>query len=101
MRLENKVALISGGARGIGAAEARLFATEGAEVIIGDVLEDEGSQTEAEIGESGGECLFVPLDVTSESPWQDAIAIQGEAPPSNSGERREPADPWHAGATWL
>ncbi len=74
MRLENKVALISGGARGMGAAEAILFASEGAKVVIGDVLEDVGRQTEAHINESGGECLFVRLDVTSESNWQDAIA---------------------------
>ena len=67
MRLENKVALISGGARGMGAAEAILFAAEGAKVVIGDVLEDEGRQTEAQINESGGDCLFVRLDVTSES----------------------------------
>ena len=46
MRLANKVALISGGARGMGAAEARLFAAEGARVVIGDVLEAEGRQTE-------------------------------------------------------
>jgi len=74
MRLENKVALISGGARGMGAAEAILFAGEGAKVVIGDVLEDEGRQTEAQINESGGECLFLRLDVTSESNWQDAVA---------------------------
>ena len=74
MRLENKVALISGGARGMGAAEARLFASEGAKVIIGDVLEEEGRQTEAQINESGGECLFLRLDVTSESDWQEAVA---------------------------
>ena len=74
MRMENKVALISGGARGMGAAEAILFASEGAKVVIGDVLEDEGRQTEAQINESGGQCLFVRLDVTSESNWQDAIA---------------------------
>ncbi len=73
MRLENKVALISGGARGMGAAEARLFASEGAKVVIGDVLEEEGRQTEAQINESGGECLFLNLDVTSESNWQDAV----------------------------
>jgi len=74
MRLENKVALISGGARGMGAAEAILFANEGAKVVIGDVLEDEGRQTEALINESGGECLFVQLDVASEASWQDAVA---------------------------
>ena len=74
MRLENKVALISGGARGMGAAEARLFASEGAKVVIGDVLEEEGRQTEAQINESGGECLFVRLDVTSESNCQDVVA---------------------------
>ena len=74
MRLENKVALISGGARGLGAAEARLFAKEGAKVVIGDVLEEEGRRTEAEINETGGECQFVRLDVTSESQWRDAVA---------------------------
>jgi NAD(P)-dependent dehydrogenase (short-subunit alcohol dehydrogenase family) len=74
MRLENKVALISGGARGMGAAEARLFAQEGAKVVIGDVLEEDGHQTEAQINESGRECLFVRLDVTSEINWQEAVA---------------------------
>jgi len=73
MRLENKVALISGGARGMGAAEARMFAREGAKVVIGDVLEAEGRQVEAEINEVGGECLFLRLDVTSESDWQKAV----------------------------
>ena len=73
-RLAGKVALISGGARGMGAAEARLFAAEGGRVAIGDVLEEEGRRTAAEIGEQGGEALFVRLDVTSESNWQQAIA---------------------------
>ena len=73
MRLENKVALISGGARGMGAVEARLFAENGAKVVIGDILEDEGRRTEAEINEAGGECVFVPLDVTSEESWQAAV----------------------------
>ena len=73
MRLENKVALISGGARGMGDVEAKLFSVEGAKVVIGDVLEDAGRRTEAEINEAGGECLFVPLDVTSESQWQAAV----------------------------
>ena len=74
MRLESKVALISGGARGMGAVEARMFAQEGAKVVIGDMLVDEGRQVEAEIIELGGECAFVYLDVTDESSWQDAVA---------------------------
>ena len=74
MRLAGKVAFISGGARGMGAEEARLFAREGARVAFGDVLEDEGRKVEAEIAEAGGEALFVRLDVTSESDWQNAIS---------------------------
>ena len=73
MRLENKVALISGGARGMGAVEAKLFAEEGAKVIIGDMLEEEGRKVEAEINEAGGECVFVSLDVRSEQAWQNAV----------------------------
>ena len=74
MRLANKVALISGGARGMGAVEARMFAREGAKVVIGDVLEDDGRQTEASINEAGGECLFVRLDVADETSWNAAVA---------------------------
>ncbi|MCH7787121.1 MAG: SDR family NAD(P)-dependent oxidoreductase, partial [Chloroflexi bacterium] len=74
MRLEGKVAFISGGARGQGAAEARLFAREGAAVVIADILEDEGKKLEAEINETGGQALFVRLDVTSESDWKDSIS---------------------------
>lgn len=73
MRLAGKVALISGGARGIGAATARLLAREGAAVVIGDVLEDEGRETEAQIAEAGGQALFVRLDVTREDDWLQAI----------------------------
>ena len=73
MRLENKVALISGGARGMGAVEAKLFAEEGAKVIIGDILEEEGRKVEAKINEAGGECVFVSLDVSSEEAWQNAV----------------------------
>ena len=73
MRLEGKVALISGGARGQGAVEARLFASEGAKVIIGDILDDLGRQVEAEIAESGGDATYVHLDVTSETDWEDAV----------------------------
>ena len=72
-RLDGKVALISGGARGMGAAEARLFAQEGAKVVIGDVLDAEGARVVTEIAESGKEALFVHLDVTSETDWRSAI----------------------------
>src|SRR5713226_5723467 len=74
MRLEGKVALISGGARGQGATEARLFAREGAKVVIGDLLAKEGKRVEAEINASGGACLFVKLDVTQAEDWQQAVA---------------------------
>jgi 3(or 17)beta-hydroxysteroid dehydrogenase len=73
MRLQGKIALISGGARGMGAVEARLFAKEGAKVTIGDVLEDEGRKLEAEINATGGVALFVRLDVTREADWQKAV----------------------------
>jgi NAD(P)-dependent dehydrogenase (short-subunit alcohol dehydrogenase family) len=74
LRLAGKVALISGAARGMGAAEARLFAREGARVVIGDVLEAEGAAIEAEISAKGGEAVFVRLDVTRESDWAQAVA---------------------------
>ena len=74
MRLAGKVAFISGAARGMGAVEARLFAKEGCKVALGDVLEIEGRQVAAEINESGGEALFVRLDVVSEADWQRAIS---------------------------
>ena len=73
MRLEGKVALISGAANGMGADEAKLFATEGASVVIGDILEGQGKKLEAEIEESGGHALFIHLDVTVESDWIKAI----------------------------
>ena len=74
MRLQGKIAFISGGARGMGATEARLFAREGAKVGIGDVLDEAGRQVEAEINEAGGEALYVHLDVTDESQWRDALS---------------------------
>ena len=58
----------------MGAVEAKLFASEGARVVIADILEEEGRRTEAEINESGGECLYLTLDVTSEAQWQEAVA---------------------------
>ena len=73
MRLAGKVAFISGGARGMGAAEVRLFAAEGASVAFGDVLAAEGAALAAEIEAGGGQALFRPLDVTSAEQWQAAL----------------------------
>jgi len=69
-RLKGKVVLISGGARGQGAAEARLFVAEGAWVVIGDVLEPEGRQLASELGNAA---VFVKQDVTQEKDWETAI----------------------------
>jgi 3alpha(or 20beta)-hydroxysteroid dehydrogenase len=69
-RLKGKVILISGGARGQGAAEARLFVAEGAQVVIGDVLEAEARQLASELGPSAA---FVRHDVTQERDWETAI----------------------------
>ena len=73
-RLAGKVALISGGARGQGAAETRLFVREGAAVVFGDVLDDEGKKVEAEIRANGGRATYVHLDVTREADWRAAVA---------------------------
>ena len=78
MRLENKVALITGAARGQGEAEARLFSEEGASVVIADVLVDEGRRVATAISESGGNALFVKLDVTSEADWKNAVQVAVE-----------------------
>lgn len=73
-RLDGKVALISGAARGIGAQTARRVAEAGAAVMVADLLEDAGRATAAEIGASGGKAAFVRLDVTSEASWADAVS---------------------------
>ena len=73
MRLKGKVALISGSARGMGATEARLFACEGAKVVVGDVRDQDGRQVAAQIAETGGEAMFVRLDVTREEDWRRAV----------------------------
>ena len=73
-RLDGKVAIISGGARGQGEVEARLFAQEGARVVFGDILDEDGKQVEAAIRKAGGEATYVHLDVTQEADWQQAVA---------------------------
>ena len=71
-RVEGKVALISGGARNIGGASARLLVAEGAQVVIGDVLDEEGQALADELGENA---RYVHLDVTSEEDWAAAVEL--------------------------
>src|SRR5438046_9338246 len=71
MRLAGKIAIISGAASGMGAATARMFVREGAEVVIADVLEHEGRQVADAIGASA---RFEPLDVTKEESWAAVVA---------------------------
>jgi 3(or 17)beta-hydroxysteroid dehydrogenase len=74
MRLEGKVAIITGGAHGMGAVEAILFAKEGAKVVVADIREDDARKVEAEITEAGGEAMVVMLDVSKEDQWEQAIS---------------------------
>ena len=78
MRLAGKVAIITGGARGQGATEARMFAQEGAKVVIGDIRDELGMQVEAEIRELGGEAVYLHLDVASADDWQRAVEATEE-----------------------
>ena len=69
MRLKDKVAIVTGGAHGMGEAEARLFAAEGARVVVADVLRDQTDAVAADIPANGGDSLAVTIDVTSEPEW--------------------------------
>jgi 3alpha(or 20beta)-hydroxysteroid dehydrogenase len=71
-RLDGKVAIITGAARGQGAAEARLFAAEGARVLLADILDADGEAVAAEIGDAAA---YTRLDVTDEAQWQAAVAL--------------------------
>ena len=75
-KLEGRIALVTGGARGMGEAHARALASEGARVVIGDVLADEGAALAADLGDHA---RFVALDVTEEASWQAAVAFAEEA----------------------
>ncbi len=75
MRLKDKVAIVTGGAHGMGEAEARLFAKEGAAVVIADLLEKEGEAVAADIRAGQGRAAFMKTDVTSEKTWIDLIAF--------------------------
>jgi len=81
-RLKEKVALISGAAKGQGAEEAKLFADEGASVVLGDILDEEGTEIASEINRSGGKASYVHLDVTKKDDWElavrEAISIYGK-----------------------
>ncbi len=72
-RLDGKVAIITGAARGIGLATARLFAREGARVAIADIDAPRGEAAAAEIRDQGGEALFVPVDVTDPASVQAMV----------------------------
>lgn len=78
MRLQGKVALITGGAHGMGAAEARMFAGEGARVVVGDVRDGDGKAVVDAITAAGGQARFARLDVTREPEWQQVVAFTVE-----------------------
>src|SRR5690348_2615220 len=69
-RLKNKVAIVTGGARGMGAATSRLFANEGAKVVIADVLDADGAKLAKELGANA---IYEHLDVTDENNWRSVI----------------------------
>ena len=79
-RLDGKVAIITGAARGQGEAEARLFVEEGARVVLGDVLEAEGQAVAESLGDAG---VFIKMDVASEADWAKAVEAAATLGPLN------------------
>jgi NAD(P)-dependent dehydrogenase (short-subunit alcohol dehydrogenase family) len=74
-RLQGKVALVSGGARGLGAAIVELFAQEGAQVIFGDLRDEEGEALERQLRDQGNEVIYTHLDVTAAEDWTAAVTL--------------------------
>jgi NAD(P)-dependent dehydrogenase (short-subunit alcohol dehydrogenase family) len=72
-RVDGKIALVTGAARGLGAATAHALASGGAHVVVTDILDDAGQSTAAEIGKSGGSAEYVHLDVTQEAQWKAVV----------------------------
>lgn len=73
-RLEGKVTMITGGASGIGEADAKLFAREGAKVVVADLNKEAGEEVVSDIRKEAGDAFFVKLDVSQESAWKEGIA---------------------------
>jgi len=73
MRLENKIAIVTGAAFGMGESTARIFAREGARVVVADIAEEDAKKIVAQIGADGGDAIFVRLDVSKEADWATAI----------------------------
>ena len=73
MRLKDKVAIVTGAAHGMGEAEARLFAAEGARVVVADILAGDAEKVAADIRAGGGQASAATIDVTSESDWKALI----------------------------
>lgn len=74
-RLDGKVALISGGACGQGRTEVEFFAKEGARVVFGDMLDEEGQKVQEAVAQAGGEATYIHLDVAQEGDWQRAVDV--------------------------
>jgi 3alpha(or 20beta)-hydroxysteroid dehydrogenase len=74
-RLAGKVALVSGGARGMGVSHVRTLVGEGAKVVFGDILDDEGRAVAVELGPNSESVRYVHLDVTKPEQWETAVAI--------------------------
>lgn len=75
MRLKGKVAVVTGGAHGLGEADVRLFAKEGAKVVIADILKDEGEAVARSLREAGHDAIFSAVDVTSDDDWKALIEL--------------------------